>query len=191
MENILNKDISSSPLGALLQTPSQTVGPYFAYGLTPEQYLYDFKQLVGNQMLSPIEHEEAITIIGKVFDGNGDVIPDAMIEIWQNDGENQLFGRFGTGTDAQNRFIFSTIKPKSVAGHAPYLSVIVFMRGQLIHSYTRIYFSDEIELNAIDEVLNAILPDRKNTLIAEKKASNFYEFNINMQGKNETVFFEI
>ena len=178
-------------LGAVLQTPSQTVGPYFAYGLTPEQYLYDFKQLVGNQMVSPIEHGEAITITGKVFDGNGDIIPDAMIEIWQNDGENQLFGRFGTGTDAQNRFIFSTIKPKSLAEQAPYLSVIVFMRGQLIHSYTRIYFSDEIELNASDEVLNSVPAERKHTLIAEKKGSNLYEFNINMQGENETVFFEI
>lgn len=173
------------------QTPSQTVGPYFAYGLTPEQYLYDFKQLVGNQMVSPIEHSEAITIIGKVLDGNGDVIPDAMIEIWQNDGENQLFGRFGTGTDAQNRFIFSTIKPKSIAGQAPYLSVIVFMRGQLIHSYTRIYFSDETELNATDEVLNSVPAERKNTLIADKKANNVYEFNIKMQGENETVFFEV
>lgn len=191
MENILNKDTSSSPLGATLQTPSQTVGPYFAYGLTPKQYLYDFKQLVGNQMVSPIEHEEAITIVGKVFDGNGDVIPDAIIEIWQNDGENQLFGRFGTGTDVQNRFIFSTIKPKSVDGLAPYLSVIVFMRGQMIHSYTRIYFSDEAQLNATDEVLNAVPAERKNTLIAKKKGLNIYEFNINMQGENETVFFEI
>jgi len=191
MENILNKDTSSSPLGATLQTPSQTVGPYFAYGLTPKQYLYDFKQLVGNQMVSPIEHEEAITIVGKVYDGNGDVIPDAMIEIWQNDGENQLFGRFGTGTDVQNRFIFSTIKPKSVDGLAPYLSVIIFMRGQMIHSYTRIYFSDEAQLNATDEVLNTVPSERKNTLIAEKKGINTYEFNINMQGEKETVFFEI
>jgi protocatechuate 3,4-dioxygenase alpha subunit len=197
MEKFSNRDTSSSPLGAGAtvatgyQTPSQTVGPYFAYSLTPEQYLYDFKQLVGNQMVSPIEHDEAITIIGKVFDGNGDVIPDAMIEIWHNDGENQLFGRFGTGTDPQNRFMFSTIKPKSIAGQAPYLSVIVFMRGQLIHSYTRIYFSDEAELNATDEVLNSVPAERKHTLIAEKKGGNLYEFNINMQGEKETVFFEI
>lgn len=194
MENKFINHISSlsSPLGAGgFQTPSQTVGPYFAYGLTPEQYLYDFKQLVSNQMVSPIEYSEAITITGKVFDGNGEVIPDAMIEIWQNDGENQLFGRFGTGTDAQNRFIFSTIKPKSIDGQAPYLSVIVFMRGQLIHSYTRIYFSDEAQLNATDQVLNAVPADRKNTLIAEKKSDKVYEFNISMQGENETVFFEV
>lgn len=191
MENIQNTQSLSSPSGAGgRQTPSQTVGPYFAYGLTPEQYLYDFKQLVGNQVVSPIEHENAITIFGKVFDGNGAVIPDAMIEIWQNDGENQLFGRFGTGTDAQNRFIFHTIKPASVNGQAPYLSVIVFMRGQLIHTYTRIYFSDESALNKTDEVLNLIESERRNTLIAQKNAFG-YEFNINMQGENETVFFEV
>ncbi len=192
MDNIINATSSSSPLGAGgLQTPSQTVGPYFAYGLTPEQYLYNYKQLIDNQLVSPIEHEDAITVIGKVFDGDGAVIPDAMIEIWQNDGENQLFGRFGTGTDAQNRFIFHTIKPKSVAGQAPYLSVIVFMRGQLIHSYTRIYFSDEAAKNVTDEVLNSVPTDRKHTLIAEKKGHNSYEFNISMQGENETVFFEV
>lgn len=172
------------------QTPSQTVGPYFAYGLTPEQYLYDFKSLVGHQMVSTIDQKNAITIVGKVFDGEGVVIPDAMIEIWQNDGENQLFGRFGTGTDAQNRFVFHTIKPVSVNGQAPYLTVIVFMRGQLIHSYTRLYFSDEATLNEQDEALNSVPAERRNTLIATQNGS-VYEFNIRMQGEGETVFFEI
>ena len=63
------------------------------------------------------------------------------------------------------------------------------MRGQLIHSYTRIYFSDEADLNETDEMLNSI-PERKNTLIAQKNG-NLYEFNIYMQGENETVFFEV
>lgn len=172
------------------QTPSQTVGPYFAYGLTPEQYLYDFKSVAGHQMVNPIDQKNAITIVGKVFDGEGAVIPDAMIEIWQNDGKNQLFGRFGTGTDLENRFVFHTVKPVSVNGQAPYLSVIVFMRGQLIHSYTRLYFSDEVTLNELDGVLNSIPAERRNTLIASKNGS-VYEFNIRMQGEGETVFFEI
>lgn len=172
------------------QTPSQTVGPYFAYGLTPEQYLYDFKSLVGHQMVSSIDQKNAITIVGKVFDGEGVVIPDAMIEIWQNDGENQLFGRFGTGTDPENRFVFHTIKPVSVNGQAPFLSVIVFMRGQLIHSYTRLYFSDEAALNEQDEALNSVPAERRKTLIATQNGS-VYEFNIRMQGEGETVFFEI
>lgn len=172
------------------QTPSQTVGPYFAYGLTPEQYIYDFKSLAGNQMVNPLDHEEAITIVGKVFDGQGVVIPDAMIEIWQNDGQHQLFGRFGTGTDLQNRFVFHTVKPTSVNGQAPHLSVIIFMRGQQIHSYTRIYFSDEPELNSKDEALNLVPENRRHTLIASKSGTT-YEFNIYMQGENETVFFDI
>ncbi|MCA0230222.1 MAG: protocatechuate 3,4-dioxygenase subunit alpha [Bacteroidetes bacterium] len=181
---------SSQGRGAVFQTPSQTVGPYFAYGLSPEQYLYDFKQLAGNQMVNPIDEKEVIVITGKVFDGEGVVIPDAMIEVWHNDGEKQLFGRFGTGTDAQNRFIFHTVKPTSVNGQAPFLSIIVFMRGQLIHSYTRLYFADEAELNANDEVLNVAPEERRSTLIAAKTA-NGYHFDIWMQGENETVFFDI
>lgn len=172
----------------MLQTPSQTVGPYFAYGLTPEQYLYDFKSLVGNQLVNPINQPNSITISGNVIDGQGQVITDAMIEVW--DAQNQLFGRFGTGTDPKNRFIFHTIKPGSIDGQAPYLSVIVFMRGQLIHSYTRLYFSDEAELNEKDVVLNAVPQERRQTLIAQKNASS-YEFNIYMQGEQETVFFEV
>lgn len=172
------------------QTPSQTVGPYFAYGLTPEQYGYDFKSWVGNTLADSDPLAERITIKGKIFDGEGHSIPDAMIELWQNDGVNQFFGRFGTGTEKENQFVFETIKPKSVEGQAPYVTLIVFMRGQLIHSYTRVYFSDETELNTMDATLNSLPSDRRHTVIAQKKG-NFYEFNIYMQGENETVFFEV
>lgn len=172
------------------QTPSQTVGPYFAYGLTPEQYGYDFKSLSGNQIKDSNEEVELILIKGQIFDGEGNSIPDAMIELWQNDGEKTFFGRFGTGTEKENHFVFETIKPKSVEGQAPYLTLIVFMRGQLIHSYTRVYFSDEEELNANDVTLNSIPADRQHTLIAQKRI-RFYEFNIYMQGENETVFFDV
>lgn len=174
----------------MLQTPSQTVGPYFAYGLTPKQYGYDFKNLATNVLENIPEGKEIISIKGKVFDGENNPIPDAMIELWQNDGENPFFGRFGTGTDAENHFVFQTIKPNSIEGQAPYVSLIVFMRGQLIHSYTRIYFSDEEILNQQDVVLNSIPEERRNTIIAQKKGS-IYEFNIYMQGENETVFFEV
>lgn len=176
---------------ALLQTPSQTVGPYFAYGLVPEQYLYDFKSLFSGNMV-PADHQaETIIIVGNVYDGNGELIPDAMIELWQNDGKNALYGRFGTGTDPLNRFIFETIKPAGVDGNAPFISVIVFMRGQLTHSFTRIYFEDEAELNQSDEVLQSVPRERRSTLIALKTpARNTYTFNIRMQGDNETVFFD-
>ena len=173
-----------------LQTPSQTVGPFFAYGLTPEQYAYEYNSLVDGEMVNPLDDPDAITLSGQIFDGQGQLIPDAMIEIWLNDGKKELFGRYGTGTDPQNRFIFHCPKPKATEGHAPFLTVILFMRGQLIHLYTRIYFSDEEALNAKDPVLNAVPEDRRHTLIAQKKDVG-YVFNIHMQGKNETVFFDV
>ena len=110
-----------------------------------------------------------------------------MLEIWDN--QNNLFGRFGTGTEKDKSFVFKTKKPESIGKNAPFLSVILFMRGQLIHSYTRIYFSDEVK-NATDEVLSQIDNSRRETLIAQKK-DNYYLFDIHMQGDSETVFFDI
>ena len=173
-----------------LQTPSQTVGPYFAYGLSPEQYGYDYPGWVDGDMVEDPLGEDVITICGKVFDGEGQVIPDAMLEIWQHDDQHSRFGRFGTGTDKANRFIFRTTKPLPKESQAPFLSVILFMRGQLIHSYTRIYFSDEQALNDQDETLLAVPIERRHTLIAQKKGA-IYLFDIHMQGEQETVFFDV
>jgi protocatechuate 3,4-dioxygenase, alpha subunit len=178
-----------------LETPSQTVGPFFAYGLTPEQYRYDFKEWF-NGHLVPENSENTegglITIKGQVLDGNGAPIPDAMIEFWQED--IKAFGRFGTGTDPKNRFIFQTVKPVSQDGEAPFITIVVFMRGLLVHAFTRLYFSDEMEKNVQDEVLNLVPKKRRNTLIANRLERNGrieYEFNIVMQGENETVFFDL
>ncbi len=174
----------------LKQTPSQTVGPFFAYGLTPEQYNYDFPSLYsGNMVPEGTGHE--ITISGKVYDGEGKPVPDAMIEIWQNDGKNALIGRFGTGTDPDNQFLFRTIKPESVDGEAPFVTFIVMMRGQLIHSYTRIYFEDEKELNDRDTVLGSVPKDRRQTLIGKSVEDGHYVFDVHMQGEKETVFFAV
>lgn len=172
-----------------LQTPSQTIGPYFAYGLTPEQYDYDFPSLANGQMVAA-DDNDLIQITGTVYDGDGNPVDDAMLELWQDDGERQLFGRYGTGTEEGNSFTFTTVKPKSVKGAAPFINVILFMRGQLLHSYTRIYFSDETKLNAADEVLNSIPEDRRQTVIAQKEGSR-YIFDIHMQGYKETVFFNV
>ncbi|PKA96732.1 protocatechuate 3,4-dioxygenase alpha subunit [Flavobacteriaceae bacterium MAR_2009_75] len=173
-----------------LQTPSQTIGPFFAYGLVPTQYGYDFDSWVDNDMAFDLKIQETIEITGIVYDGEENAINDAMVELWQDDGEHRLFGRYGTGTDKRNRFFFKTIKPKSVNGQAPFIHVILFMRGQLLHSYTRIYFSDEHKLNETDQVLNAIDYERRNTLIAEK-IDGKYVFDIYMQGPKETVFFDL
>ena len=173
-----------------LQTPSQTIGPYFAYGLSPEQYAYDFSSWVDENMVEDTLAENVITIVGKVLDGNGEPIDDAMLELWQNDKNGKRFGRYGTGTDPQNRFFFKTIKPEAEDGEAPFISVVLFMRGQLTHSFTRIYFSDEQDLNETDPVLLSVPEDRRHTLIARKKGQ-IYEFDIFMQGEKETVFFDI
>ena len=190
----------------LRQTPSQTVGPYFAYGLSPEQYGYDFGSIAGGDMAPPEVEGKRIRVEGRVFDGAGAVVPDALIEIWQADsmgryahpadtrGSNATFkgfGRFGTGTDKQSRFIFDTIKPGPVdAEQAPHLNVIVTMRGMLLHVFTRIYFADEAA-NATDKVLNVVPVERRHTLIAQPVGGNLYRFDIHMQGMDETVFFDV
>jgi protocatechuate 3,4-dioxygenase, alpha subunit len=188
------------------QTPSQTVGPYFAYALTPKQYGYNFSSLAGPQMVDGEIQGEHIRVIGQVLDGDGVPVPDAMIEVWQADAAGNYpdasqedgftgFGRVGTGTDPGHRFWFDTIKPGATAnGQAPHLNVMVFMRGLLSHLYTRIYFSDEAALNAADPVLGSIDEARRQTLIAtreETPGGTVYRFDIHMQGAAETVFFDV
>ena len=188
------------------QTPSQTVGPYFAYTLTPEQYGYKFTNLAGPQMVNEKIQGERIRIAGQVLDGDGVPVPDAMIEIWQADAGGSYpdathqdgftgFGRVGTGTDPEHRFWFDTIKPGATAdGQAPHLNVMVFMRGLLSHLYTRIYFSDEDALNKDDAVLASVDASRRQTLIARREETpggTTYRFDIHMQGAAETVFFDV
>lgn len=188
------------------QTPSQTVGPYFAYTLTPVQYGYHFTSLAGPQMVDEKIQGERIRVTGQVLDGDGAPISDAMIEVWQADASGQYpdasredgfsgFGRVGTGTDPQNRFWFDTIKPGALSdGQAPHLNVMVFMRGLLSHLYTRVYFSDEGALNAGDPVLGSVDETRRQTLIAKREETpggTVYRFDIHMQGESETVFFDV
>jgi protocatechuate 3,4-dioxygenase, alpha subunit len=194
-------------MAKLRQTPSQTVGPYFAYGLAPEQYGYQqtLASIAGSQMADGETEGEHIRVEGRVFDGAGNPISDALIEIWQADslgryahpadprGSNSTFrgfGRCGTGTDPQNRFWFDTVRPGQIdAYQAPHLNVIVSMRGMLLHAFTRIYFPGE-PTNAVDKVLNAVPEERRGTLIATRLNGNVYRFDIHMQGDNETVFFD-
>ena len=193
---------------ALKQTPSQTVGPYFAYGLTPGQYGYPLSDLATGNLLDEDTEGKRIRLEGQVFDGAGAPVSDAMIEIWQADGQGRYahpadgrganvafkgFGRFGTGTEADSRFIFETIKPGSVDGEqAPHINLIVFMRGILSHAYTRVYFADEAAANEADPVLALVDPARRATLIAVAcEVGNVYRFDIHMQGEKETVFFDV
>ena len=192
------------------QTPSQTVGPYFAYGLTPEQYGYAMRSIAGSTLTARDTAGSRIRIEGRVLDGEDKPINDAMIEIWQADSEGRYahpadkrgsnasfkgFGRCGTGTDPECRFWFDTVKPGPIGdGSAPHINVVVLMRGMLVHAFTRIYFSDEAALNAKDRVLAAVPADRRGTLIAvreEGPSGPLYRFDIHMQGARETVFFDL
>lgn len=195
------------------QTPSQTVGPYFAYGLTPDLYHYAYRSAVSDRLLQSGTEGERIRIEGRVLDGNGDPVPDAMIEVWQANAHGRYnhpadlrrdnlldpdfkgFGRTGTGVDAEKRFIFDTIKPGALGdGQAPHLNLIVFMRGLLSHLYTRVYFSDEAEANAADPVLAMVPEERRRTLIAQRDEAPggvVYRIDIHMQGPGETVFFDV
>jgi protocatechuate 3,4-dioxygenase, alpha subunit len=176
----------------LMQTPSQTAGPFFAYGLTPEQYNFDHKSIVSGTMMDASVEGERITIIGRIFDGQGASISDALVELWQAD--RKIFGRQGTGTNPLNQFIFTTIKPVGTEGVAASLNIIITMRGLLSHLYTRLYFSDETKANTQDAVLKSVPKERRKTLIAEKKIVNgqtVYEFDIYLQGELETVFFDV
>ena len=192
------------PILLLGQTPSQTVGPFFAYSLTPKQYGYDWTSLAGPDMADETTSGTPIRIEGKVFDGAGQPVTDALIEIWQADATGQYtradagntpftgLGRCGTGSDSDALFHFRTIKPGSVGtGHAPHVNVIVQMRGLLLHAFTRIYFADEVEANEADPVLITVPEKRRSTLIAQLVSPHIYRFDIHMQGENETVFFDI
>jgi len=193
----------------LKQSPSQTVGPYFAYGLTSEQYGYDFKAIAGNRLADETIEGERIRVVGRVLDGTGKAVDDALIEIWQADAQGRYahpadprgsnlafrgFGRFGTGTDPDLRFMFDTIKPGSVEGQAPHITMCVMARGMLSHAFTRIYFSDEAEANAADPVLATVPEARRETLIARREdtqAGTVYRFDVHLQGADETVFFDL
>ena len=193
----------------LKQTPSQTVGPYFAYGLCPEQYNFDLKSLFTNELADREAAGEHITLIGQVFDGDGAAIGDAMIEVQQVDSEGRYpqsredvaktgfrgFARFGTGTDPQKRFIIETVKPgRASPDEAPHLNVIVTMRGMLLHTFTRVYFDDETAANDKDPVLASVPAERRATLVAKREAKGgkaVYRFDIHMQGPKETVFFDL
>ena len=183
-------------------TTSQTVGPFYSLGLS---------WLCSDTFAADGVPGERIAIAGRVLDGAGRPVPDALLEIWQanaggkyaHDEDTQEkpleagFNGFGRiPTDDEGSFRFTTIKPGRVPGpegslQAPHLEVSVFCRGLLRRLVTRIYFGDEPS-NVEDFALSLVPESRRNTLIATPCATgNTYEWNVVLQGASETVFFDI
>jgi protocatechuate 3,4-dioxygenase, alpha subunit len=170
-------------------TPSQTVGPFFGYALP----YGDGPRVV------PEWHPDAIRIHGRVLDGAGDPLPDALLEIWQAGPDGRVpdsagafardgrdFAGFGRcATDADGRYWFSTLKP---GGPVPYVAVLLFARGLLKPVITRLYFPGEAG-NATDPVLSQVPEDRRATLVAVREGERSYRFDVRLQGEGETVFF--
>jgi protocatechuate 3,4-dioxygenase alpha subunit len=178
----------------LLQTPSQTIGPFFGFALP---------YAGGPELVEP-HLPLAIRLHGTVFDGAGEPVPDALIEIWQanEDGvlprelgslqrDHYTFTGFGRcPTDRAGNYGFTTVKPGSVNGKAPYVFVTVFARGMPMHLFTRAYFPDEVDRNAADAVLSALDAQRRSTLVAVAGKPAEYRFDIHLQGEGETVFLD-
>ncbi len=185
----------------LLQTPSQTVGPFFKPALIRSGQ---------ESLVTASTRGERVAIEGCVIDGDGAAVSDAMIELWQANADgcydhpedlqerapHSDFHGFGrAATDGRGRFRFHTIKPGPVARsetalQAPHIDVSIFARGLLKRLVTRIYFPDE-PLNASDAVLNAVAPARRSTLVAQLERPGVLRFDIVLQGEHETVFFDV
>jgi protocatechuate 3,4-dioxygenase, alpha subunit len=181
-------------------TPSQTVGPFFHYALPYEH----------GSRVAGVNRPGVLRLFGRVLDGHGDGVGDALVEIWQADEE----GRFvsGTGmydevtdtgfrgfgrcpTDPGGRFELHTVKPAGVpttdaTPQAPHIALAVFARGMLRQVQTRVYFEDETEANAADPLLTAVDSGRRRTLVAARTADG-YRFDVHLQGDDETVFLDV
>ena len=148
-------------------TPSQTVGPFFSIGLAPSPRLAE---------------DGDVRLEGAVYDGAGDPVPDAVVEVWQAD--RGLWGR--CLTDSEGRFAFVTVKPAAAGGQAPHLELAVFARGLLRQVVTRVYFPDEAEANAADPVLALA-----GASLVARADGGVLRFDVHLQGERQTAFFDL
>jgi len=187
---------------ALVPAPSQTSGPFLSIGLLRDH--------VGPSVV-PDDDPRAVHIRGRLLDGNGDPVPDGLIEIWQANAAGRYaheedmrtdipledgfrgFGRSGTVDDGW--FEFVTVKPGRVPApdgelQAPHLVVLVFARGLLKQLVTRLYFPDEADANTADPILSELDETERATLIARAEDGGL-RFDIRLQGDGETTFFAV
>ena len=195
---------SATPAG---ETPSQTAGPYWSMRLAAPGE---------NVLAGPDTLGTRVRIEGRVLDGDGKHIEDALLELWQANAAGRYrhpadprhdlpldaaftgFGRAASAFDT-GEYWFETIKPGRVPApdgrlQAPHLNLVVQGRGMLNPGFTRIYFADEAEANASDPVLAGVPPGRRSTLVAvlvEEGPPPTYRFDVHFQGADETVFFDV
>jgi len=192
------------------ESPSQTAGPYVHIGCTPNfvdvQGVYSADLGVGphadfdGNLRGADMSGERITITGKIYDGAGGLVTDAMVESWQTDAQGQYPAADAAFSGWARQvcdlttgvFTFQTIKPGCIATstdrQSPHVSIWIVARGINLGLHTRIYFADED--NSADPVLALIEPSRRQTLIASQQGGA-YVFNVRLQGENETVFFDL
>ncbi|WP_435310978.1 protocatechuate 3,4-dioxygenase subunit alpha [Primorskyibacter sedentarius] len=202
-------------LNYLRETPSQTAGPYVHIGLAPGAAGFDiYREELGHDIAGPNAKGERIRVEGLVMDGTGSPIKDVLLEAWQANSDGVYahpehpgevedgfrgWGRVITDFDT-GEWGFDTIKPGPVMGRngrmmAPHINLWLVARGINIGLNTRIYFSDEDAANAADPVINLVEWERRReTLIARRSEADgkiVYRFDVQIQGENETVFFDI
>lgn len=189
--------MSELQTAGLQTTPSQTVGPFFSFGLVWED----------GPFVVPEGTPGAFRVGGTVFDGVGPV-PDAVIETWQADPDGRFdhpddprgavagFRGFGRSETLDGEYAVLTRKPGRVPDgdggwQAPHVDVTVFARGLLVHLVTRIYFADEAEANAADPVLTSLPDDAARSTLVAVPTADGYRLDIVLQGERETVFFAL
>jgi protocatechuate 3,4-dioxygenase alpha subunit len=176
----------------LTATPGQTIGPFYGYALP---YAH------GHELVPP-GHRDAIRLHGTVYDGAGQPVPDALIEIWQADANGEVvrsagsiqrdgftFTGFGrAAVDAEGCYSFSTVRPGPTEEGAPaFFAMTVFARGLTNRLFTRVYLPEDEAALAAEAFLESVPQDRRATLVATADADG-YAFDIRLQGDGETVF---
>jgi protocatechuate 3,4-dioxygenase, alpha subunit len=158
-------------------TPSQTVGPFFSIGLCTRP----------QHELVPESAGGALAIAGRVLDGDGEPVPDAVVEAWARSAGR--WGRCGTDRAGAYRLVAPRPQP-GPGGEAPHLALLIFARGLLKPVLTRMYLPGEDDANAADPVLSALDPGERSTLVAHLDGTGL-RFDIHLQGDRQTTFFVV
>ena len=185
--------MSNAPAPKLTPTPGQTIGPFYGYALP----------FAKDNELASQARPGAVRLHGVVTDGNGTVIPDALLEIWQADEAGNVVSQTGslvrdgytftgwgrTAVDNVGHYTFTTLNPGATEpGKAPFIMLTVFARGLLNRLFTRIYLPEDTQALANDPLLASLPEDRRRTLVATRESDGSLRFDVSLQGEHETVF---